>query len=411
MKNQLTQLYKIYSMQFLKSIKYKIVLTILSFFTVSAMVAQTTAPATSQAVQSGDNQLATLLLVMMLVLAFVIAGMGYVLTVLGRQLVDKSKTVKNISTILLLTALSFLSQVAFAQDAANAVVKEVPNYGGLSATTYYLFLTVLGIEVIVILFLAFSIRRMYTELLPAKIVPAKAKPKLAAWWSKLNNKVLTKAVSVEQEADILLDHDYDGIRELDNSLPPWWKYGFYATIAVAFIYLLNFHVFGTGLNPTQEYTVEMQNAAIQKEIFEANNKDRIDEEHVPLADADGTKAGKMLFETNCVACHLKDGGGNVGPNLTDDYWLHKGSLNDIFHTIKIGYPDKGMQSWSSTFTPKEISFLASYIKTLRGTKPAAAKASQGDLYVEDATAGSDSNAILKPGSIKATKTDSASVKK
>ena len=79
----------------------------------------------------------------------------------------------------------------------------------------------------------------------------------------------------------MLDHNYDGIRELDNALPPWWKYGFYITIGVAVVYLLNFHVFGYGKNPTQEYKAEMAQAKIQKEIYEANNKDKIDENNVP----------------------------------------------------------------------------------------------------------------------------------
>lgn len=222
----------------------------------------------------------------------------------------------------------------------------------------------------------------------------------------MDQKLFTKAVSVEKEADILLDHDYDGIKELDNSLPPWWKYGFYITIGVAFIYLLNFHVFGTGLNPTEEYNAEMEQARIKKEKFDANNKDKIDEENVPMADADGITAGQRLFEANCVACHLKDGGGSVGPNLTDDYWLHKGSLNDIYHTIKNGYPDKGMQAWSSSFTPKEISFLASYIKSLKGTKPAVAKEQQGEFYVEE-TAAVDSVKTMKPDSAGVAKPDSA----
>lgn len=390
-----------YSMLFLKFIKNKTVLTVLSFFTVSAMMAQTTAPAAAQPVQQGSNQLATLLMIMIVVLAFVIWGMGQVLTALGRQLLDKSKASKLLSVMMVL-GLSLLSQVAFAQDAANAVLKEVPNYGGLSATTYYLFLTVLAMEVIVILFLTFSIRRMYTELLPEKIEQAKQESKLVTWWDSLNNKVFTRAVPVEKEDDILLDHDYDGIKELDNALPPWWKYGFYITIGVALIYLLNFHVFGIGLNPTQEYNAEMENARIKKEVYEANNKDRIDENKVPMAAADGILAGKNLFEANCIACHLKDGGGTVGPNLTDDYWLHKGSLNDIYNTIKVGYPDKGMQSWSGQFTPKEISYLASYIKTLQGTKPAAPKAQQGEFYVDE---------VVAVDTLKVVKPDTAAVKK
>jgi cytochrome c oxidase cbb3-type subunit 3 len=257
-------------------------------------------------------------------------------------------------------------------------------------------------ELVVILFLAFSIRRMYTELLPEKIKLKSEVSRFSIWWKKMDQKLFTRAISVEKEADILLDHDYDGIKELDNSLPPWWKYGFYITIAVAFIYLLNFHVLGIGLNPTQEYDAEMEKAKIEKEIYDANNKDRIDEEHVPMADVDGIKAGQRLFEVNCVACHLKDGGGSVGPNLTDDYWLHKGSLNDIYHTIKNGYPDKGMQSWSGTFSPKEISLIASFVKSLHGTKPAVPKDQQGEFYV-DTPASGDSASVVKP--------DSAAVKK
>ena len=385
----------------LKSIKYKTVLTILSFFSVYGLMAQTIAPAAAQPVQSGRNQLATLLMIMIVVLAFVIWGMGQVLTALGRQLVEKSKASKTLPVIMLF-GLFLLSQVTFAQDVVNAVVKEVPNYGGLSATTYYLFLTVLGMEVIVILFLAFSIRRMYVELLPQKIKETNKESKLLTRWNQLNNKIFTRAVPVETEADILLDHDYDGIKELDNALPPWWKYGFYITIAVAFVYMLNFHVLGTGLNPTQEYGAEVESARIKKEKYDANNKDRIDENNVPMAASDGILAGKNLFEANCIACHLKDGGGTVGPNLTDDYWLHKGSLNDIYNTIKVGYPDKGMQSWSSQFTPKEISYMASYIKTLVGTKPAAPKAQQGEFYIDEVVA-VDSAKVVKP--------DSAVVKK
>ena len=391
-------------MLFFKSIKNKTAITVLFIFAASIVAAQSKAPAMGQPVSSGYNQLAILLMILIVVLAFVIWGMGQVLTALGRQLVDKNKNASKIFSVVLLAGFSLLSQGSFAQDTPLAnVAKELPNYGGLTASAYYMFLTVIGMELVVILFLAFSIRRMYTELLPEKIKPPSADSKLAAWWTKMDSKLFTKAVPVEKEADILLDHDYDGIKELDNSLPPWWKYGFYITIGIAFIYMLNFHVLGIGLNPAQEYNAEMEHARIKKEIYEAGNKDRIDENNVPMADVDGIKAGQRLFEANCVACHLKDGGGNVGPNLTDDYWLHKGSLNDIYATIKIGYPDKGMQSWSSQFTPKEISFLTGYIKTLKGTKPAAPKAQQGEFYVDAVAGSADSAAVIKA--------DSAAIKK
>ena len=389
-------------MLFFKSIKNNTALTLVFMFITASLAAQTTAPAATQQVPSGYNQLAILLMVLIVVLAFVIWGMGQVLTALGKQLVDKNKNTTKILSLILLAGFSLLSQDSMAQNAATTVVvQQLPNYGGLTASAYYMFLTVMGLELIVILFLAFSIRRMYTELLPEKIKPESKDSKLTEWWSKLDQKLFTKAVSVEKEADILLDHNYDGIKELDNALPPWWKYGFYITIGIAFIYLLNFHVLGIGLNPTQEYNAEMEKAKIEKEIYETNNKDRIDENKVPMADANGIKAGQRLFEANCAACHLKDGGGSVGPNLTDDYWLHKGSLNDIYTTIKLGYPDKGMQAWSGQFSPKEISFLAGFIKSLKGTKPAVAKEQQGEFYI-DAVA-TDSASVAKP--------DSAAVKK
>lgn len=385
-------------MRFLQSLKYKTVLTLLAVCTAFAGMAQTAATPAAQPVQSSYNQLATLLVVMIVVLAFVIWGMGRVLSALGRQLLDKHKMSKNLPVMLLLAGFSLLSQAVFAQDAATTPVQEIPNYGGLTSTTYYFFLTVLAIEVIVILFLAFSIRRMYSELLPEQAAGAKAASPLLSWWSSLDKKIFTKAVPVEKEADVLLDHDYDGIKELDNSLPPWWKYGFYITIGVGLVYLLNYHVMGNGLNPTQEYAAEMDKAKIEKEAYEATNKDRVDENNVPMANAEGISAGKALFEANCVACHLKDGGGNVGPNLTDDYWLHRGSLNDVYHTIKYGYADKGMQAWGTTFNEKQISYLASYIKSLRGTKPATPKAPQGDLYVDGPAAGDSAKVAAKPDS-------------
>jgi cytochrome c oxidase cbb3-type subunit III len=363
----------------IRSIKKNIIASIAALFVITAVMAQdATAPKT---VNSGYNQLAILLLIITIVLAFVIWGLGQMLIVLSRQLLDKNKSTVKITAAIIITTLLFASQTSFANDTSTDVVKVLPNYGGLSATSFYMFVTVLAVEVIAILFLAFSIRRIYTELLPQKETAVK-KFRLRQWWKKLDEKFFTRAIPVEREADLMLDHDYDGIKELDNALPPWWKYGFYITIAVAIIYLLNFHVLGIGKNPTEEYVAEMEKARVEKEIFEASNKDKIDEQNVPMADAAGLARAKEIFNTKCNACHGKLGEGGAGPNLTDDYWLHNGSLNDIFYTIKAGYPDKGMQSWSTDFTPKEISFLASYIKTLRGTNPPNAKAPQGDLFTE-----------------------------
>jgi len=205
------------------------------------------------------------------------------------------------------------------------------------------------------------------------------------WWATMNRQFFTRAVPVEKEQDILLDHDYDGIKELDNALPPWWKYGFYFTIAVAALYLLRYHVWKTGPDPQQEYDQEMKVAAAQIEEYRKKSGDMVDEKTVTMADATGIAEGDKIFHANCFACHGAKGEGGVGPNLTDNYWLHGGTINDVFKTIKYGVPEKGMQSWEKTYSPAQIQNLASYIKTLVGTNPPNAKPSQGDLFQETTT--------------------------
>jgi cytochrome c oxidase cbb3-type subunit 3 len=247
--------------------------------------------------------------------------------------------------------------------------------------------------VIAILVMLFFIKRMQQELLPVK---EKVKSvALKEWWARINNKFFTQAVPLEKEADVMLDHDYDGIKELDNSLPPWWKYGFVITIFFAAAYLIHFQVLGSGNNPTQEYEAELKTAAIQKEAYEAKNKDRVDENNIVMSDAAGIAAGKEIFQTACWACHGKGGEGGAGPNLTDEYWIHKGSLNDIYHTIKVGYPDKGMQAWEKQYSPKQMAELASYVKTLKGTNPPNPKAPQGDLYTDAPVIDSAATVVAK----------------
>ena len=354
-------------------------------------------PAAPSAVPAGSNMLEILLIITAFVLIFVIWGMGQVLVALSRQLLDKTSEASKGAVLSVLVILSLLSENAQAQTvAADAAAKLIPNYGGISANTFYLLLSVIATEIFAILFLFFSIRRIFVELLPEKSAAAVKKSKLAALWVRLDKKLFTKAIPIEQEADALLDHNYDGIQELDNALPPWWKYGFIITIGFAFVYLLNFHVLGNGKNPTEEYAVEMENAKIAKELYDANNKDKIDETMVPMADAAGMKIGKDDYIANCIACHGSKGEGGAGPNLTDDYWIHKGSLNDIYHTLKVGYADKGMQSWAIKFSPKEMSEIASYVKMLKGTHPEGAKAPQGDFY--DESAPTDSLSVIQQDS-------------
>ena len=188
---------------------------------------------------------------------------------------------------------------------------------------------------------------------------------------------LTDAVTIEQENDILLDHDYDGIHELDNNLPPWWLYGFYITVIAMFGYMY-YYLFQVDSHVGHnEYVAEMQAAAEEAELRGAS----VDESTVEILTAEADiAAGKEIYTTNCVACHLASGGGSVGPNLTDEYWKHGGGIKNVFRTIKVGVPEKGMISWESQLSPRDMQKVASFVLSLQGTAPADGKAPEGDKW-------------------------------
>lgn len=188
---------------------------------------------------------------------------------------------------------------------------------------------------------------------------------------------------IEKEDEIILDHNYDGIRELDNSLPPWWLYGFYASMIFAFIYLVNYHLLG-GDTQKEEYVQEITQAQEAIEAYKKTAKGLVDENTVELLTGeDDVKAGQAIFTANCVACHKVDAGGGIGPNLTDDYWILGGGIKNVFHTISEGgRPGKGMISWKTDLKPDEIAQVASYVLSLHGTQPAEPKEPQGELWID-----------------------------
>jgi len=199
------------------------------------------------------------------------------------------------------------------------------------------------------------------------------------WWEKVNS-----FRPMKEEAQIDLGHNYDGIRELDNRLPPWWLYGFYVCIIFAAIYLYRYHVAHSAPLSAEELKNEMVKADSAKAQYLRTSANNVDENTVKLlTDVNDLDAARKIFSTVCAACHRPDGGGLIGPNLTDDYWLHGGSIKDVFKTIKYGWPEKGMQSWKDVYSPVQIAQLASYVKSLRGTNPPNPKEPQGTIYVED----------------------------
>ena len=285
---------------------------------------------------------------------------------------------------ILVFALFILSSTAVAQGTSALT-------GGMKNFLYY----TIGFVVLSLIATVYLIRvkNKYQREAIIKAGKVKESSGFRKWWKTLDERFFTKAAPLEKEADVLLDHDYDGIKELDNALPPWWKWGFYFTIIVAIIYLLRFHVFKTGPTPEDEYNTEMQIASAKMDLYRSKNKAQFDETNVTTADAAGIAEGKKIFSGTCFPCHGANGEGGIGPNLTDNYWLHGGTIKDVFKTITYGVPDKGMQAWGKTFSPTDVRNLASFVLSLKGTNPPNAKAPQGDLF--------------DPGK----KTDSTSIKK
>jgi cytochrome c oxidase cbb3-type subunit 3 len=378
-------------------------MTLIAFITAQSAIAQT---AQSGMPSKSNNYIEYLILGVAVLLIFVIWLLSSVLILLSKKVVELSKQNKVVTILLTIIAAGF-SQPAIAQnnatiatDSTTQAIVSTVYYGGLSSVSFWTLSTVMALELFVIFIMLIFIHNMWRIIYPRPIqVVQKAAFKnswVASTWANLDKKFFTKAAPIEKEADIMLDHDYDGIKELDNALPPWWKYGFYITIFVAIFYILKFEVWHTGMNPTEEYNTEMAEAKLETDQYLASMKENVDENSVVMLDAAGIQTGKTLFTKTCVACHSQTGGGGVGPNLTDNYTIHGARIQDIFKTIKYGYPDKGMQSWQSNFSPVEMQQLSSYIKSLSNTNVPNGKAPQGDLIIEEAAMSDSTKGVIAP---------------
>lgn len=241
---------------------------------------------------------------------------------------------------------------------------------------------VLGVIVLMLILIIYLMSFMATVLKKENPTEATAGP---SWFETFKERFVTgkvdDAYGSEENAKVMVDHSYDGITELDNFMPPWLQYVFIGTVVYGVGYFVFYTVLGTGLTGVEEYQEELRVEALAAEIRQASNLASIDENSVVFDESAGALAsGKTIFDGNCAACHAQDGGGGIGPNLTDAFWLHGGDIDDIFKVVKYGVIEKGMVPWEDQLSPAEIQNVSSYILTLGGTTPANPKDPQGEIH-------------------------------
>jgi cytochrome c oxidase cbb3-type subunit 3 len=193
-------------------------------------------------------------------------------------------------------------------------------------------------------------------------------------------------MSEQNTQDELLDHNYDGIQEYDNPLPTWWVTLFWISIVFSVFYAVYYH-FGHGKLAVEAYNQDMvafyelqaEQLLALGEIKESTLLDLMEDDSMMAT-------GASLFASKCAQCHGNKGEGNIGPNLTDEYWLHGGKLTDIYYTVTEGVPSKGMLAWKNQLGPAEILSVSAYVGALRGSNPSPAKEPQGDLFEYDVEA-------------------------
>lgn len=304
-----------------------------------------------------------LMLIVVFVLSNIIKGLAS-----NREIWNYLKS-KNAASLLLLLGGVGLASPAMAQE-STAVSSSF-----IMSDSLFWGLMLIDVFLVVVVFYLFTVLKNLIATMRSSQEEV-AEPSVADTWAA----ALTDSVPLEQEEEIMTDHEYDGIRELDNNLPPWWVMGFYVTIIFAFGYLIYYHVMD-GPSSKQEYIAAMTAAEEKQEAYTESMANAIDESNVVLVtDAGKLEKGKAVFTSVCAACHGQAGEGGVGPNLTDKYWIHGGGISDVFKTIKYGVPAKGMISWESQLSPEQMQNVSSFILSLQGTNPPNGKEPQGELW-------------------------------
>lgn len=286
---------------------------------------------------------------------------------------DAIKKKKNISkTLMVLFAMTF-SGTLIAADGGAAVSESLIPFPN---SVFWAYITVDVVLIMIMIYFAGIVKGSISDVIVLR--------RIFKWekWKNLKAKwkiMLTKSIPIEEEGSILLDHDYDGITELDNQLPPWWKYGFYITIVWAFVYFFYYQVFEIGNLQAAEYNAEMAEGERQMAEYKAAHPEMITADNVELlTDASSITQGRTIYQTLCVSCHMDGGRGGVGPNLTDDYWIYGNDIAGVFNTISEG-ANNGMAAWKTLMPANEIQAVASYLMQLPEIPVPEGKEPQGDL--------------------------------
>jgi cytochrome c oxidase cbb3-type subunit 3 len=272
---------------------------------------------------------------------------------------------KKINITALLLALTF---TAGAQGAAPQPI----------ATFHGILMAIIFVLTIVLVMVVFTLQKVVNVIKAEQEGASKYEDSRSGWEKLLSLKPLAA------EKDIELDHDYDGIKELNNPIPTWFNVLFYGTVVFAIFYLLIYHVAYMAPLQGKEFENELVLAEKQKQEYLKKAGNLIDENSVTLLTEKGKiEAGAVTFIARCAACHGEKGEGKVGPNLTDEFWIHGGGIKNVFKTIKYGMPAKGMVAWQNTLNAAQMQEVASYILSLQGTNPPGAKEPQGEKYIPE----------------------------
>lgn len=303
------------------------------------------------------------LTIVLVLITLLLVTIVFSLTSSTNNIIEYKKKNGSMKAIVTLFAIGLSSQV-FAADTVNETATVF-----MTDTVFWVFIIFDVILVLIIIMLTRLMRNLISE-----YTQTIKYFNINKWWSKK----MVAAAPLNSEASILLDHEYDGIKELDNNLPPWWKYGFYITIAWAIGYFFYYQILEIGPLQDAEYQLEMEEGERMVAEYKEAHPELINAENVVLLeDKNSIRKGLEIYNASCSSCHMDGGAGGIGPNLTDDYWLYDNDIKGVFTTTSEG-AENGMIAWKELMSPDKIQAVSSYILQMEYIAPPNGKEPQGE---------------------------------